>query len=227
GAGFLSALIILIAAARRHELVVRSAATCAYGAIVLLLVLYAPRFFGGNYQGYRQRTDSADVVQVIPKRGQPATDIPKVSDWVDASRYALERNHVIVEILAATVGKTEIREGGKMRMSSEPYLVLSLRRRRAADGQEFAAGVQGQTEVRDSELKMVLTDNQGRNYARQEVDLGWNNTGLARASMVFPMSTTDDVFAFAPPTDDVEFLRLEITSPQLGSGPVRFTVPKS
>lgn len=228
GAGALCALIILIAAARRHEFVVRSAATCAYGAVVLLLLLFAPRFFGGNYQSFRQRAPSADFVQVIPKRGQSATNIPKDSDWVDASRYALERNHVLVEIMAATIGNAEIREpGGKLRMSSEPYLVISLRRRRAADGEEFAAGIQGRPDVRESELKMVLTDNQGRNYARQEVDLAWNNSGLARASTVFPVSTTDDMIAFAPPADDVEFLRLEVTSPQLGSGPVRFTIPKS
>jgi hypothetical protein len=227
GVGCLSALAILIAAARRHEYVARSAATFAYGAVVLLLVLFVPGFFGSNYRGFRQRVPSADVVQVIPKRGQPATDIPKDSDWVDASRYALERNHVTVEIVSVTVGKVEVRSGGALKMSAEPFLVISLRRRRTSDGEEFAAGVRGRQVARDTELTMNLTDNLGSQYARQPIDLGWNNAGLARASTVFPVSTTDDVVAFAAPAADVESLRLEISSPQLGSGPLRFTIPKS
>lgn len=227
-AGFLGGVVILTAAIRRQEFVFRSIATSTYGAIVLLLVLLAPGVFGTSYRSYRQRIPSADTVQVIPKRGQSVTDIPKDTDWVDASRYALERNHVIVEIMGVTVGRTEVRDpGGRKAMSSEPYLILSLRRRRVADGEEFAAGVQGRQDVRDTELKFTLTDNQGREYARQDVDLGWNNSGLARASTVFPTSTTDDVIAFAAPPADVESLRLEISSTQLGSGPVRFTIPKS
>ena len=226
--GFLAAAAVQIAAIRRREFLARTGAATAYAALILLLVATAPGVFGSKYHSFRQRTPAADLVQVIPKAGQPATNIPSADGWVDASHYALEQNQVVVEILNVTVGKVERRtEAGTLKMSTEPYLVVWLRRRHAGDAQEFGSNPHGQKEGQDVQLQLTLTDDQGRDYPRQQVDLGWNSAGILRSSNVFPTAMSDDVFAFAPPPAEVESLRLQISSPQIGAKPLRFMIPKS
>lgn len=226
--GCVGAAVVLIAAVRRREFLVRSGATAAYGALALLILWAAPGAFGSKYYTFRQHAPDENLVQVIPKAGQPATDIPKDSDWVDASRYALEQHGVVLEIVNATLGKVETRTAaGTLKMSSEPYLVVWLRRRHAGDAQEFGSNPHGQKEGQDAELQLTLTDELGRDYPRQKVDLGWNSAGALRSSNVFPTAMSDDVFAFAAPPADVGSLRLEISSPQFPGKPMRFTIPRS
>ncbi len=225
--GFVAAAALLFAAVQRREFLGRTGTTAAYSTLMLLLVAFAPGVFGSRYYTYRQHAPTEDVIQVIPKMGQPVAGIPKDADWVDASRFGLEENRTIVEIVNVANGKVEVRTaGGSLKTASEQYLVIWLRRRQAGDAQEFAKHSHAPREGMDAGLALKVTDDQGREYPRQNVDLGWNAAGVKRDSSVFPTSMTDDVFAFAPPAADVESLRLEITSPQF-TKPLRFTIPKS
>jgi hypothetical protein len=226
--GCVSGAALLVAAIRRRDFLYRAGATAGYGAMALLLIGLAPGLFGSKYHSYRHDASDTDLVQVIPKSGQPATDIPNDADWVDASKYLLEQHGVVIEIVNVSLGKVETKTpGGSMKMSSEPYLVIWLRRRHASDVEEFGANPHGRKEAQDVELKMTLTDDQGRECPRQQVDLGWNSAGMLRSSNVFPTAMTDDVLAFAPPQADFQSLRLEISMPQFGGKPLRFLIPKS
>lgn len=226
--GCVSAAAILIVAVRRRDLLYRTGAAAAYGILAFLLIGLAPGVFGSRYYSYRQRTPDEDLVQVIPKSGQSATEVPKDADWVDAGKYLLEQHGVVMEIVNVTLGKVETKTpGGSMKMSSEPYLVIWLRRRHASDVQDFGANPHARKEAQDVDLKMILTDDQGRECPRQQVDLGWNSAGMLRSSNVFPTAMTDDIFAFAPPQPDFQSLRLEISMPQFDGKPLRFLIPKS
>jgi hypothetical protein len=226
--GLLLAWVALIKAYRSERPMRWPVAAQAFGAGVLLLALFFPGCLGSTYYAYRQPTPDFDAIEVVPKQGQAVVDLPRSPEWADASRFALVRNGTRVEITHVTLGPIEVREpSGTRKLISQPHLVVWLRRQRAGDPAEFAHDIRERRDRRDAPIDWQLSDNTGQGYPRRELELATDNQGIAHTPGNFPVSTTDDAAVFAAPIGDFEALRLQVSSPQLGSGPLRFTIPKS
>lgn len=221
--GLLAAGYALTQTLRSGSSINYAAGATAYGFFVLVIAAAFPGCLGPRYHEFRQRRVDPDVTRVIPREGQSAKDIPRNPDWVDASKYALQRKNVFVEVLSVRVGKTPVVDGG--RLSSAECVLVSLRVRNTGDLSQVdhrsnapvASGV---------EFDVALTDAAGRALTRKMLDPATSVPSTTRGSGMFPVSTTDLVVAFAAPPADAD-LRLEVSGGTLEGPPMRFTIPKS
>src|SRR5262249_53958635 len=74
------------------------AAAPAYGVLALGLAAVFPGCLGPRYFDYRQPHADAEVVRAIPRAGVPADEEPKNPDGADASRFALQRKNILIEV---------------------------------------------------------------------------------------------------------------------------------
>src|SRR5262249_3395044 len=141
-----------------------------------------------------------DVARAIPRAGVPVSEIPRDADGADASRFALERNGVVIEVQWVRVMPVEARTAsGELKRTDKPYTVVALRRRQAGDAQQFADNIRDRYAPAGGDLKLRLTDSRGNELPRQEFDLGVGNNGVTRGSPKFPVAVNDEVAAFSAP----------------------------
>jgi hypothetical protein len=189
-----------------------AAGALAYGFLVLVVTGAFPGCLGPRYFDYRQPALSVDVVRAVPRQGVPATEKPADINAADASRFALERNGVLIEVLWARLGPADAQSGsGKIRAAKTPILVVAVRRRQAGDI--------GNHREKASELKFKLSDEQGHEFERLEVDLATGTSGPVK----FPVAVHDELVTFAAPSGAFDRLFLEAAGAELGT--VRFAIP--
>ena len=220
--------ICLLFALRAREGVKTPSAATAYGLLVLLLLFFWPAAMGPTYHAFRQPPPRGDVTQVVPKSGQAAGVIPKNADWVDASQFKLTRNGVQVEVVRATVGRIEVRQrDGSRQLTKDPVLVIWIRRQHAGDPTEYASKIRERDHGMDSALRCRATDETGVEFAQQNFDLNSEGSNMPMRTTGFSVSMSDSAVVFAAPPRTIAELRLEVWAPELGSEPLRFTIPNA
>jgi hypothetical protein len=242
GLGLLTggAAIVLARLAPTGGLLLPITGSVASGAI-LNLALFLPAMLGPTYDRSRQRGDPArNILRAIPLgNGTVISDMP---EWINASRYALQRGALRVQIVGVWVdpvpGKTKSKsksgEGdpgsqtqfGNQRLQVHVRVTLveqqSGGENKAFDWTQNRVNKPfGGTEIPNP----ALTDGAGKSYAFRESKV-FDSVGGKRRANLFPVQTADEVFAFEAPPEGWESLRLEAPAAAWGgAGVFRFTIP--
>jgi hypothetical protein len=227
-AGLALGTLCLLFALRAREGVKTPSASTAYGLLVLVLLFFWPAAMGPTYYAYRQPTPRGDVTQIALKSGQVAGVIPKSADWVDASQFNLTRNGIQTEIVRATVGRIEVRQrDGSRQLTKDPVLVIWIRRQHTGDPAEYASKIRERDHGMDSAMRCRATDETGVEFAQQNFDLSSEGSNMPMRATGFSVSMSDGAVVFAAPPRTIAELRLEVWAPELGSAPLRFTIPNA
>jgi hypothetical protein len=207
------------------------------GRRILPLLGTAVSLLGLGYAGVNfvlsggPRTLSAAPAQTSPRAvvgmGPRAGDAPTPTgetDWVDASREALQMGDVRVRITSVTVGPVEFKSEKQRRFSRERCLAIRFRVRNVGVERRFEYTSWAEPSEPPA---ATLRDAQGKVYRIRsfgpDVVLGHTAKGL-----VTPGKFVEDVLVFDPPARDVEFLRLELAATACGGkGKLLLQIPGS
>src|SRR5262249_12999992 len=155
-------------------------------------------------------------LHAVPRSGALGGDPPRDPDWVDASRFGLERDGLLVEVHSVTIGPIEYQGANGARLTTNrPVLVVAIRRRRFADTSEFAGPARRRQRGNAPAVTLTMTDTSGKPLDPLGLDLSRPASGQTRRSGIFPSSATEDVAAFEVPAGAPADLRLEVAAPAL------------
>lgn len=225
--GGVAGIVALVATIRGKHEWPRPLAAASVGGFVFIMAAAFPGCMGSGYDAYRQPKVESEVTRVVPKKGVPMANVPTEAEWADASLCGLQRNGARVEVVRVTRGPVEVRtEGGGRRTTAESYLVVWINLRRAGSGSEFADNLR-KGDSAGPRLKISMFDVAGNEIQAAALDLGMDLAGQNRRSSLSSVVTIEDVAAFPVPAAKFDSLRLEVSAAELGSAPVRFTIPKS
>ena len=195
-------------------------------ASILLAACLLPELLGPAYRLTReQRQEDLTTIRAVPLPGTPGDVPPGNTEWVDASRVALQQGPLTLQVISATIGPAVLPNATKKKGPAPDRLSLRLRARQVESASQFAekrAGPQGLWAQRP---RPMLTDRQGQVYAERDVYLARAEPARRQA---FPLATADTVFLFDPPPPGLDYLRLEVPAEAWGgTGEFRFTIPAS
>ena len=188
-----------------------------------MLVAFYPTYLGPKYSYYRNPELNPEFVSVAAKMGQHPKDLPQNPEWVDASKYGLDRDWFHAEINNASTGPIIVRASsgtGSPRMESRLVVVLLYGRTHGFES------VASQNEVQNPKLEVTVIDEKGQTFDREDLvpsaqfdkskKLGRYTAGMIEEWMIFK----------TPPTIG-DSLHLEVRIPNLGATPLRFSIPKT
>lgn len=198
----------------------------AVGGLVFCAALGLPSILGPAYVVSRGK-NAVDLtaIRAIPLPGSNEVVRPAESEWVDASRTALQQGGIQVQIVSASVGPLQAKISP--RKKPPEYLVIRLRRHEVSTAGEFTTQRSGSGSIRLEKPRPKVTDNTGKIYQPREI---WEVAPAEnpRKTSVFPVAVHDEVFVLETPPAGLEYLRLEVPAEGWGgSGSFRFTIPSS
>ena len=197
--------------------------------LVAMIAWLAPAGLGPTYQLSRQRGATVATGPIaIPLDDAPA--LSETPEWTDASRYALQRGEVRIEVVHVRIDApptddaAKVEPGlhvrlrvavapSKLRVSLDPYTVSVDRSLVPLDG------------VKAPKPTLLANDGQSLPF-RDRVIL--DSVGGKRRAHLFPGHANEEVVTFALPSAGFESLRFEIAGEAWGAnGPFRFAIPAS
>jgi hypothetical protein len=193
---------------------------------VLVLAVFRPTVLGGRYgETWEGAGPSAGQTLQVPRgllrRGAPVTE----SDWVDASREAVQQGDVRVRVTGVRVRPIDLKGTGSSRPSRDNFLVVTLGLQNKAPDRTIPYHSWASPPTVE-EPPPVLRDDKGRSYP-----LRGPLPGKEPAAGVLPLApakTTEDVILFEAPAAGVEYLRLELPATAFGGpGRLRLQIPKA
>src|SRR5262249_29359174 len=147
-----------------------------------------------------------DLVRAVPRQGTRVTEVPADPDWVDASKFALQRGNLFAEVFAVQIGPAPVIDPQSRQVTTQPCLLIYLRLRKSGDLAQFQ-GRPATGEALDADLTFPLSDGRGRSFARQFLDAASATPSKTGGSAFFPVSASESMVAFAMPGPDVDGLR--------------------
>jgi hypothetical protein len=202
--------IALTRLSARPRLLLPIAGSAAAGAMLIAAWLF-PALLGPAYQHARQRREPAPVgLRAIPLAGAPAlADVP---DWVDAKRYALQRDGLRVQVIRSSLLHQAATD-------AKPAQELLLVRVRISLEWGDAKPLE-----RKDQPGPTLTDDMGKTHALQQSEFFDRGDGKSK-SAVFPTPAIEETFAFDAPAEGCKTLRLELPGARWrGNGAFQFMI---
>jgi hypothetical protein len=165
------------------------------------------------------------AIRAIPLPGSDEVVQMTESEWVDASRVALQQGRIQVQVLSASIHPLRAKSSAPKK--APEYLVIRLRSHQVEAASEFATRRSHSGSLRLEKPRPQLTDNTGKIYRPRDIrDVAPVET--KRKGPLFPVAFQDEVFAFETPPAGLEYFRLEVPAESWGgSGAFRFTIPTS
>jgi hypothetical protein len=197
-----------------------------FACTILLLAVFYPSGFGQKYNFYRHPELSPEFVRMIPKLGRYAKEMPENADWVDASKFRLERDWFQADIQNVSLGPVQVcAPSGSGPSKTESCLTVAMYYGRSR-GVEPGSGSSGQNDAKDEKIEVTVLDSQGKSYAREDLML-LSQRMRARSLGRYSNGLVEETLIFKIPETNVDALRVEIRVPNLGTSPLRFTIPKT
>jgi hypothetical protein len=154
--------------------------------------------------------------------------VPKESEWVDASKDAIQQGGVRVRIAGVAVKQVELKDANSHRRSGERSLILRFRLSNAGADRLIKYQSWGPSARADESREPKLTDDRGRQYRRRNTAPGWSVVGQVPAASLPLAKWVDDVLVFEPPPANVQYLRLELPCAAFGaSGTLQLEIPRA
>jgi len=186
-------------------------------AAVLLSAWRWPSLLGPIYEASRPRpTVDAAAMRAVPLPGSRGVD-PAETEWVDASRAALQQGGTLARIMDVWIGPAE--EPANKNRARPQHLFVRLQVFHAShkNGQSIIDPIVG--------LRARLTDDTDKVY---EVSEGLASSKRSDDKRVLSGLAPEKVFAFTPAPAEPKYLRFELAATTPGSSrPFRFTIPAS
>jgi hypothetical protein len=192
---------------------------CAASGLLLGVAFWFPAQLGPIYQGSRlPPTPPMTGLRAVPLIG--AVRVIAAPEWTDASKFALQRGALRVQVVKVSRGALPARRE-KPAPSPKEFLLVHVRvqgppalGKKDRDPAAFAW---------TDQRRPTLTDAAGKTYALKErVD---DPVG-AKARPETLLAAVDEVFAFEPPPADVDFLKLDLPGAErIGGDNFRVTIP--
>jgi hypothetical protein len=202
------------------------------GALACAGVLSAfllPGLWDSVAQRFRQRAAlDMSAIRVVPLTGYAVDPDLEHAEWVDASRAALQKDYVGVQVVSVTLGPIEVQEPPKRKpVPPESYLTVRLRSQRLPDERE-SVKQRDERATTAGEPQVTLTDEAGRVYRQVPAAPEPRVPGQARLRPIRVGQAGEDVFVFEPPPAEVKTLHLEIAAAAWGgTGTLKFAIPRS
>jgi hypothetical protein len=182
---------------------------------VLLFAVFGPALLAPWLEPNRRPTSLSG-----PPRAGPVLPFtfagklaPRTSEWFDAHTFAAQQGGLRVRVLSAVVKPAFSTKASK----EQPlflHVQLSLSNLMAEEYIAYAGWGPGKTAA-------VLRDDTGKQYKVQPAPTG------GRLLVIEPQDSLGDTLLFEPPTEPVEYLRLELPAAAVnGEGVLRFEIPK-
>lgn len=223
--GLLGILVGLIGLLRamtigKYRLVFPIAAPAVCGVLVVTALLF-PSFLGPTYLAATSKK-SLDptrmrVIPLVKKAGAFKAD----PEWVDASRAALQRGSLRLQVADASVSPLEEKASAKKKKEPvEEFLFLRLLTRQLQEDDDAEPPTLDGLAAEVIEAR--LSDSTGKTYAQKRVLIG---TPDLTNRQTISTATVDRIFVYEPPPPGRD-LRWEIPMPVPdGIALFRFTVP--
>jgi len=202
--------------------------------LVLFLVAFWPALFDPTTRAAQEPPPPADDKPlIIPLTGpgtigkrQPSGG--EATDWVDASRGAIQQADVRVHVTAVVIEGVAIKAQGKQRTTKEKYLVIRVRLSNSGAARLVNYGGWLVLEPNKEPIRPILTDHEGKVYQRKDFGSGVEVVEQAAAVALRPGRWVEDVLIFEAPPAKVEFLHLELPAGACGlSGKFQLAIPRS
>jgi hypothetical protein len=211
GLGLLTGLtaIVLARLSARPRLLLPILGSAAAGTMLIVAWLF-PALLGPAYQHARQRREPAPVgLHAIPLAGAPAlADVP---EWVDAKRYALQRDGLRVQVVRVSLLHQATTD-------AKPAQELLLVRARIS----LERGAKPLE--RKDQPSPTLTDDLGKPSTLRQSEFFDMGDGKAKSAL-FPVPTIEETFAFDAPAEGWKTLRLELPASRWrGNGAFQFMI---
>jgi hypothetical protein len=202
------------------------------GGAVSLSVFLLSGFWLGQFNmlfgGLRK--DPAREQKTVPIRSlanRPEAS-PGQTDWVDASRDAVQFGDVRVRLVSATIGPAELKVPKGKKPPKEKYLIVKVRVSNAGAERLVQFRSWNGPAAPGEKMAPVLQDDQGRNYPLKVFPPDFEVVGRVPQANLPPGKKVEDVLIFEGRPAQVEFLRLELPASAFGSsGAVRMHIPAS
>jgi hypothetical protein len=183
----------------------------------------------GSYKPTENRLTQIPLHNPIPladSRGTPEVD----SEWVDASKNAVQQGDVRVRLVSITVCPVDFVEAPGAAKSPkgtspttgqkkprEKYVVINLRISNAGAGQLIQYTSWSHPSATTNLHPVELQDASGKKYPLKVFPAGKDVVGQVANASIPPTKWADDVLVFERVPDRVEFLRLELPGESVGS----------
>jgi hypothetical protein len=226
--GVLGAIVALacLAVANASRLPRRWAALASlYSCAIPLIAIFYPAGLGEKYNYYRNPELSPEFVRVIPKMGMYKKDAPNDPEWVDASKYGLERDWFHADITSVSIGPVEVRSPAGGPPKVEPHLTIFLFYGRMRPTEPSQTAADDPNNGPDEKVQVTVYDMQGQTYAREDLVLASQVTRGVKLGR-YTTATIEEPMIFKAPPGMAE-LRVEIRVPSQAANPLRFSIPKT
>jgi hypothetical protein len=194
------------------------------------LAMSLPVFCLVTFALFRHQTGgpSDHQQQLIPLRSQTNLSNPASleSDWVDASKDAVQRGDLRVRLVSAAIQPVELKEPSGKKHFSKKCLVIKLRISNAGAGRLLQYSGWTRTTAEEAAAKPLVYDPAGKTYAVKVFEPGHEVVGHVARASIPPGKWVDDVLVFEAVPPRVESLRLDLPLQALAmEGKVRFQIP--
>jgi hypothetical protein len=205
----------------RRSRLVPSAGAAACG--LLLLFFIVPDFDFVFRSGRPGAAVDPAALRVVPLTGDSLE--PGVDDggWVDASRAAVQRHKVGVQVVSVTLAPAEVRAAPVPHpIAQQRHLIIRLRTQRVWGGEEVLTDKPDADPPPAGPPRATLTDDTGKVYP--PLPVAADEAGSGRK----PGGFGEEAFAFEAPPPGHKFLRLEVSAAAWGgTGSFRFKIPNA
>jgi hypothetical protein len=223
GLGLLGGLAAIVLARRvKKPRILLPMCGCAASAILLFVALISPGMLGPTYARWRQPSGATSPgMRAIPLAGAALATAPP--EWADASKYALQRGDLRLEVVKVSLGPPLGAQDQKHDPPPKGVLLIRLRVKRTQLAE--LKDRERSCFERSDERPPTLVDDAGRSYELQDNRV-FGPAGANHRSSLFPVSAVEEVLVFEPPPAGVQFLKLELPGVEwVGGGVFRFTIP--
>jgi hypothetical protein len=172
---------------------------------------------------------NAGQVLAIPigkEEGRPVGNA-RDPEWVDAGRESVQQGDVRVRVLSATVRAPDFNGAPPGRGSGGRCLLIAVRVYNVGAQRRFDYVSWGEPAGDAAADRPDLRDSTGKPYALRDFGPTATLAGHVRRAGVKPASYINDVLAFEPVPENVEYLRLELPAAACGgTGKLRLQIPR-
>jgi hypothetical protein len=226
GLGVSLGIWALTSAQRRKSVRTLPLAGAAVSLVVFLLAGFWLNQFETLFGSWRKQPVIEQKTVPVTSQVNRSSAAASPSDWVDASRDAVQLRDVRVRLVSVKIGSVELMDSkGKVR-PSEKCLILKVRVSNA--GAERVVQFRSWYQPASLPEKGVplLHNNQGKLYSLKAFPANVEVMGRVTEASLPPSKKVEDVLIFEARPERVEFLRLQLPASAFGSpGIVRMQIP--
>jgi hypothetical protein len=228
GAGLVLGLLGVVTRSARTGGKALPLAGLAVSVPVLLVAGVWPGMLDLRSHAARQREDAnKETVFHLAELGVARREVPKETEWVDASKDALQHGGVRVRVDSVAVKSAELKDTKGKSHASDRSLVIRLRISNVSFDHLVEYTSWGRAGSADQVSLPDLKDNLGRSYTMRTFAPGWTVAGQVRRATIPGAKWVDDILVFEPPPARIEYLRLELPAPAVGAkGTFKLEIPR-